>query len=149
MEVNPYVSAALFLLSAGLLLFFGGMHTYTQVRLVTSPVVAVDGEVVETSSRMGATRGGSVPVARIRDEIGQLHWVDGRSTQVGDDVTVYRGYDGIHRWDPSPSPSSWLIGLGLTTLAVPIGLFGVRDMRYARRRSVRVRSAAQGDPPAV
>ncbi|MCG7307925.1 hypothetical protein [Brachybacterium sp. ACRRE] len=105
------------------------------------PVVEVHGTVTGTTSRPAPGRGGgSIPIARFRTDDGESGAVEGRTSTVGERITVYRYGSGDYEWK---STQSWFIrwiSVPMFALAAVVAVAGATQVRgsigasRARRR---------------
>ncbi|WP_152352711.1 hypothetical protein [Brachybacterium subflavum] len=123
-----------------------------------APVVEVHGTVTRTTSRPAPGRGGgAIPIALFRTEDGESGTVEGKTTTVGDRITVYRYGSGNYEWRPTQSWFVRWISVPMFALAAVTAVAGATQVsgsirasraRRQRRSAPHLVSAAAGDDSA-
>lgn len=100
----------------------------------TESAVEVHAFVTEVSTR---TSGGlTTPHLEFVTGYGETGWIEGRSGELGQEITVYRLGSGFYAWEPPESEGFTWVPLGLIGMAglCLIGIvFAIRGMRRPTR----------------
>jgi hypothetical protein len=114
----------------------GFMALSQQAEDDAAPVVEVHGTVTRTTSRPGPGRGGRViPIALFRTEDGENGAVEGKTTTVGDRITVYRYGSGNYEWQPTQTWFVRWIWVPMFALAAVVAVVGATQVRGSIRAS--------------
>lgn len=143
---HPIIGGALWvavsLIGVLMFLFFGALSWGADREDRGAPPVEIQAIVTEVGS--SSANGGTSPRLTFVTEDGETGWVDDRSGEVGEEITVYRLGSGSYAWTPPDPegfpwvPAGLLGGAGLCLLAAAyFVLDSWKQVRAERRQRSR------------